>query len=555
MDLHYLHNCHVFIFDGKNNFEAWRSMMKNFFQNIGVWNIVETGYTEPIAGIELSSYAVKELERNRQLDYKAMYYLNTQVQLHVAKKFIHAKSTKEAWTILVNSNRGAANVRKIRLRRQFELAQMKSTESVKDFIGTIKEIVNDMESNGENLEEVRVVEKVLRSLTAKFHIKKMVLEATKGLDNLSLAELEGELLMYEMSLNQQPSDTVEEVLQAKVDHVKGKEEVNYMNTNQRGQNFRGRGQGGRGNFRGRGRGYDLHFKYGEGTISDEKLGLIAKKLVIGLPSVEFPDKKCESCILGKKHRDPFPKGKAWRANRPLELIHSDLCSVEIPSNGGSKYFITFIDDFNRKTWVGTEYLVCDDYLVESGIKHQLTAKYTSQQNGVAERKNRTVMDMVRSMMHSKGIPKSFWVEAVSCAIYVLNKCPARCNFGKTPQEVWTGMKPDISHFKVFGCLAYVHVPDHLRKKLDDKAEKCIFIGYSHETKGYKLFNPDTRKVIVSKDVTFNEHGVWDWSKQDPKTSPKYPSISPIMGSSADKQALEQVMQPHGDPSPSAIQRL
>ncbi|XP_071907816.1 uncharacterized protein [Coffea arabica] len=231
--------------------------MKNFFQNIGVWNIVETGYTEPIEGKELSSDAVKELEKNRQLDCKAMYYLNTQVQLHVAKKFIHAKSAKEAWTILVNSNRGAANVRKIRLqelRRQFELAQMKSTESVKDFIGTIKEIVNDMESNGENLEEVRVVEKVLRSLTTKFHTKKTVLEATKDLDNLSLDELEGELLTYEISLNQQTSDTVEEVLQAKVDHPKGKEGVNRMDTNQRGQNFRGRERGGKGNFRGRGRG-------------------------------------------------------------------------------------------------------------------------------------------------------------------------------------------------------------------------------------------------------------------------------------------------------------
>ncbi|XP_027067693.2 uncharacterized protein [Coffea arabica] len=148
-------------------------------------------------------------------------------------------------------------MRKIRLqelRRQFELVQMKSTESVKDFIGTIKEIVNDMESNGKNLEEVRVVEKVMRSLTAKFHTKKAVLEATKDLDNLSLAELEGELLTYEMSLNQQPLDTVEEMLQAKEDHPKGKEEVNRIDTNQRGQNFRGRGHGGRGNFRGHGRG-------------------------------------------------------------------------------------------------------------------------------------------------------------------------------------------------------------------------------------------------------------------------------------------------------------
>ncbi|XP_027151836.1 uncharacterized protein LOC113751887 [Coffea eugenioides] len=325
--------------------------MKNLFQNIGVWNIVETGYTKPVAGIELSSDAVKELERNRQLDYKAMYYLNTQVQLHVAKKFIHAKSAKEAWKILVNSNRGATKMSKIRLqelRRQFELAQMKSTESIKDFIGTIKEIFNDMESNGENLEKVRVVEKVLRSLTAKFYTKKTVLEATKDFENLSLAELEGELLTYEMSLNQQPSDTVEEVLQAKVDHPKGKEEVNRMDTNQWGQNFRGRGRGGRDNFRGRG-------------------------------------------------------------------------------------------------------------------------------------------------------------------------------------------------------------GDYLRKKLDDKAEKCIFIGYSHETKGYKLFNPNTGKVIVSRDIMFDEHGVWDWSRKDLKTSPKYPSISPIMGPSASKQVVEQVVHSYGDPSTSTIQ--
>ncbi|XP_071927597.1 uncharacterized protein [Coffea arabica] len=183
----------------------------------------------------------------------------------------------------------------------------------------------------------------------------------------------------------------------------------------------------------------------------------------------------------------------------------------------------------------------------------MTARYTPQQNSVAERKNRTVMDMVRSMMQSKGIPKSLWAEAISCAIYVLNGCPTRCNFGKTPQIIWTSMKPDISYFKVFGYLAYAHVPDHLRKKLDDKAEKYIFIGYSHETKEYKLFNSNTRKVIVSRDVTFDEHGIWDWSRKDPETSPKHSFISPIMGPSTSKQVVEQVVHSYGDPSTSTIQ--
>ncbi|KAL3533478.1 hypothetical protein ACH5RR_006999 [Cinchona calisaya] len=91
-----------------------------------------------------------------------------------------------------------------------------------------------------------------------------------------------------------------------------------------------------------------HLRFGHLNFGSLKF-LVRKNLVIGLPFINYPNKKCESCILRKKHRDPFPKNKAWRAKKPLQLIHLDLCSVEVPSNGGSKYFITFIDDFSRKT--------------------------------------------------------------------------------------------------------------------------------------------------------------------------------------------------------------
>lgn len=301
-------------------------------------------------------------------------------------------------------------------------------------------------------------------------------------------------------------------------------------------------------------------------------------MINGLPSIDFPDKNCESCILGKKYRESFQKCKAWRANAPLQLIHSDLCSVEVSSNCGSKYFITFIDDFSRKTWVyflknkfdpcdifksfkvyvekqsgyfikilrtgmGTEFLVCDDYLKKYGIKHQLTSRYTPQQNGVAERKNRTVMDMVRFMMHSKNIPKGLWENVVSCAIYVLNRCLTRSNLEKTPQEIWTGKKPNISYLKAFGFLVYAHVPDALRKKLDDKAEKYIFIGYSHETKGYKLFNPDTEKVIISRDVTFDEQSSWHWSKKDSEPSRSQPIIPIIEEGSSNRHQEERAVDP------------
>ncbi|HEY5260323.1 MAG TPA: reverse transcriptase domain-containing protein, partial [Rhabdochlamydiaceae bacterium] len=150
---------------------------------------------------------------------------------------------------------------------------------------------------------------------------------------------------------------------------------------------------------------------------------------------------------------------------------------------------------------------------EQGIKRFLTAPYSPQQNGVAERKNRTILDMVRSMLKSKGVPKEFWAEAVQCAVYVQNRCPHAKLGEKTPQEAWSSQKPTVSHFKVFGSVAYAHVPDQRRTKLDDKSKKFVFIGYDEKTKAYKLYDPIERKVVGSRDVHVNEKSAWDWNKK------------------------------------------
>ncbi|PNX68425.1 cysteine-rich receptor-like protein kinase 25-like protein, partial [Trifolium pratense] len=157
-----------------------------------------------------------------------------------------------------------------------------------------------------------------------------------------------------------------------------------------------------------------------------------------------------------------------------------------------------------------------EFCEENGIKRQLTAAYTPQQNGIAERKNRTIMDMVRSMLASKSIPKEFWPEAVNWAIYVLNRSPAAAIPDKTPEEAWSFNKPTVKHFKVFGCIAYTHVPDAQRKKLDDKSIKCIFLGISEESKAYRLYHPPTKRIIISRDVKFAEQEKWKWNNsKDP----------------------------------------
>jgi hypothetical protein len=142
---------------------------------------------------------------------------------------------------------------------------------------------------------------------------------------------------------------------------------------------------------------------------------------------------------------------------------------------------------------------CDN----EGITHEVIPPYTPQQNGSAERRNRTIMNMVRCMLKSKHLPKELWGEAVSTATYILNRCPTKRLNGTTPEEAWSGSKPNVEHLKVFGSIAYKHVPDQLRKKLDDKSETMILIGY-HSTGGYKLYDPVSKVTVISRDVVFDE---------------------------------------------------
>ena len=130
--------------------------------------------------------------------------------------------------------------------------------------------------------------------------------------------------------------------------------------------------------------------------------------------------------------------------------------------------------------------------------------HTLQQNGVVERRNRTVMEMARCMALGKGLPKSFWIEAVNTVVYILNQSFTKALTGKTPLKAYSSKKPSTSHFRTFGCECFVHVPNSTRKKLDPKSKKCIFMGYSQESKAYRLYDPEAKKIVVSRDVVFWE---------------------------------------------------
>lgn len=169
--------------------------------------------------------------------------------------------------------------------------------------------------------------------------------------------------------------------------------------------------------------------------------------------------------------------------------------------------------FENRSWCG-EFTSCEfnEYCKNNGIKRQLTTAYTPQQNGVAERKNRTIMNMVRCLLSEKDIPKTFWPEAVNWTVYVLNRCPTLSVKNITPEEAWSGVKPSVDHFRIFGSVAHVHIPDARRTKLEDKSYMCILLGVSEESKGYRLYDPISKKIVISRDVVFEEDEKWEWDK-------------------------------------------
>lgn len=246
---------------------------------------------------------------------------------------------------------------------------------------------------------------------------------------------------------------------------------------------------------------------------------------------------CEACIKGKMSRRSFPK-EAKPARNVMDCVVSDVCGpLQVESLGRKRYFVTFIDVYSHhckvyfireksevpriameyiefvKTQIGrkpktlrtdrgTEYLnnQLQSYLKQEGIKFECTVGYAPEQNGIAERKNRTLMEATRSMLAESSLPKSFWAEALDTANNVFNRLIDR-NTRKSPHELMFEEKPKETNFYEFGMDAFIMIPYEKRRKLDDKAHRMKFIGYSETSKGLR-FTDRNFKVHTSREYHF-----------------------------------------------------
>ncbi|XP_031505644.2 retrovirus-related Pol polyprotein from transposon TNT 1-94 isoform X1 [Nymphaea colorata] len=252
---------------------------------------------------------------------------------------------------------------------------------------------------------------------------------------------------------------------------------------------------------------------------------------------------CDVCQFAKHVRASYPVSNT-RANEVFSLIHSDVWGpLGINTRCDFEYFITFIDDYSRSTFVyllkdhskvphvietfilhvQTQYgssvktfrsdnareYVCqavEDFFRKREIVHETSCSYAPPQNGVAERKNRQLLNVTRALLFQRNLPKQYWGDAVLTSAYLINRMPSRVLNGQTPHSMLPGSRPPfLLPPRVFGCVCFIHDHSPYVKKLDPRSIKGVFVGYSPTQKGYKCLDPTTGRVYVTKDVTFLEH--------------------------------------------------
>ncbi|GKV52289.1 hypothetical protein SLEP1_g58877 [Rubroshorea leprosula] len=281
--------------------------------------------------------------------------------------------------------------------------------------------------------------------------------------------------------------------------------------------------------------------------------MVQKELVKRLPNLtSFGDGgSCEGCQYGKAHRLPFEKSFS-RCKAPLDCIHSDLFGPTPTPYSGFRYMLIFVDDFTRFTWVyfvkeksevflkfqefketieralerkikqlrtdnGGEFTsdAFNSFCRSEGIRRELSCAYTPQQNGVAERKIRHLAETCRSWLHAKNLPKELWAEGMKCAAYVINRVPLSPINMKSPYELMFDEKPNVRHFRIFGSICYVHVPDSQRNKFDAKARKDVVLD---EISSYYGSTKDLELEVTSLPFTSNSSSSASQEKQGERGS-------------------------------------
>nr|GEW93031.1 retrovirus-related Pol polyprotein from transposon TNT 1-94 [Tanacetum cinerariifolium] len=308
-------------------------------------------------------------------------------------------------------------------------------------------------------------------------------------------------------------------------------------------------------------------------LNFDTINLLSKNdIVIGLPKLKFAkDHLCSSCELGKAKQKSFQTKTTPSSKRRLQLLHVDLCGpMRVESINGNKYVLVIVDDYSRYTLThflrskdetpevlidflrlvqiglhaqvrivrtdkGTKFLnkTLHAYFAAEGIEHQTSVARSPEQNDVVERRNRTLVGAARTMISATKVLLFFWAEAISTTCFTQNRSLVIPRHEKTPYHIINDRKPSVKFFHIFGSLCYIVRDGENLDKMKEKGDACIFVGYSTQSRAYRVFNKRTRVIVETIHVNFDElpHMASDHVSSDPvqqcqSTALEHKSLSP-----------------------------
>nr|GFB92948.1 retrovirus-related Pol polyprotein from transposon TNT 1-94 [Tanacetum cinerariifolium] len=225
------------------------------------------------------------------------------------------------------------------------------------------------------------------------------------------------------------------------------------------------------------------------------------------------DHLCSACEQGKIHQKHHKSKPVFASNKPLYLLHVDLCGpMHVQSINGKRYVLVVVDDYSRYTWVfflhskdeALENKTLAKFFDEVVLLNNFSAARTPQQNGVVERRNRTLVEAARTMLTFANLPSFLWAEAIATACFIQNRSIIHKRFDKTPYVLINKRKPNIKFFRMFGCKCYLLNDYEDVGKLKAKGDIGVFVGYSKESAAFRIYNKQTRKIHESVNVNFDE---------------------------------------------------
>ncbi|KAL4378121.1 hypothetical protein GQ457_02G036680 [Hibiscus cannabinus] len=492
-------------FDG--HYDHWAMLMENFLRSKEYWNLVENGISVAPVGTTLTEAQQRLIDDQKLKDLKAKNYLFQALDRSILETILKKDTSKDIWDSVKKKYQGSTRAQLQALRREFETLQMKAGETVNDYFARTLTIANKMKADGEHKSETEIVEKVLRSMTSKFNYKVCSIEEAQDTTDLSIDELQSSLLVHEQKmLNPEEEQALKwECHSQESNYTESSDEMLLMarvgdESLKSDEWFLDSGCSNHMCYK-----KDYFADLNEEFVDSVKLRNNASLTVKGKGNVRLqidnniqiitevfyvPELKNNLLSLGQLQE----KGLAVLIqHNHCKVYHSEkgvIIQSVMSSNRMFKIAAVSLPSaptcFNIATEdIGHLWHCRYGHLSFNGLNtlkqkemRQLTAPYSPQQNGVAERKNRTIMNMVRSMMIARGVPKCFWAEAVNWAVHVLNRSPTLTVQNMTPEEAWSGKRPSV-----------VKNPKHI-----------------------DFMIPLAKRIIISRDVVFEEDCGWNWGE-------------------------------------------